>query len=101
MKRYKVSVKTPNRFLSIKSKIVRTPTDFIILENEIKSTETKFKSDGISDYSIDLLVPEKVNPKKVEDPKIVESKEEIKIENKPSNSTLSKILNSWIREGCE
>lgn len=99
-KRYKVSVKTPNRFLNIKSKVVRTPTDFIITEGEIKKVETKLKSDGITNYSIDLIsdIPKAVDSKKVSTDEIIKfPKPEINIEIKNENeqkSTLSKILNS-------
>jgi len=49
-KLYKISVKTPNRFLNIKRKLVRTPTNFISTEKELKTLKAKFQSDGITQY---------------------------------------------------
>jgi len=96
-KRYKVSVKTPNRFLSIRGKLVRTPTDFISTEKELKTLKTKFQSDGITKFSVEEYkdtpkIVETFIPGKQENPK-TEVEITINKEDK-KESTLNKILNS-------
>ena len=94
-KRYKVSVKTPNRFLNVKGKLVRTPTDFISTEKELKTLKTKFQSDGITQFSVEEY---KETPKIIEtvtpEIELPKTKVEITIEENKKETTLNKILNS-------
>lgn len=95
-KLYKISVKTPNRFLNIKRKLVRTPTNFISTEKELKTLKTKFQSDGITQYSIEEYkeIPKKVEILKVNEKEKIElPKTKVDITNK-KETTLTKILNS-------
>jgi hypothetical protein len=95
MKKYMLKINTPGRIVAIKGRAVRTPTECIIDQSEIKILESRVKSAGITDYSIN-----KVNSKKltikisepiIEEPEITYKKE---IKHKTEAlSTLDKIMN--------
>jgi len=56
MKRYVVTVKTPNRILMLKGKPARSPLTYLARKDELQGLETKFRADQI-EYTIEDYVP--------------------------------------------
>lgn len=91
MKKYNVIIKTPNRMFSVKGILVRTPAKWIADEDEIKNIRLKITSEGIENFSIEEIDPDK-KEEAVVDEKIEEVTEDIIEDQVEPTSTLEKLM---------
>ncbi len=86
MKKYKVTIKTPNRMFSVNGILVRTPAQWTANESELGNIKLKIESDAIDNYTIEDYDPhvavkpkQKVQVEKVVEPKPKKKKEAVSI----------------------
>ncbi len=68
-KEFEIHVKTPNKLLLIKNRLIRSPVKWIVRENELQSIKVNLESCGIYDFTIInkniIPVPKTIKSKKI------------------------------------